>query len=218
MQFSDGTKIRAQIDTDSMKAMLAVAGGGSVALLAFLPYLLGKPDMQQFARAVVWGLISFQVSLLLCLLHNVLRRRCSAVYERAWSEDKQPKPGNILGWQLETHPGVCFWSWTFLWLAVVAFAVGSITICVGGLSTLHGEGAITAVNAITGNAMAWNLTATGLIFDIIGFVLIFALGGFQFGTSGLLLENDKSHITKWPRIGGAILVVAGFALQLAGAI
>ena len=32
MQFSEGVKIRAQIDSDSVKAMLAVSGGASVAL------------------------------------------------------------------------------------------------------------------------------------------------------------------------------------------
>ena len=137
MQFSDGVKIRAEIDTQSMRAVLTVAAGGSVALLAFLPYLLGNPDMHSFARFVVAAFILYQLSLVLCLVHNVLRRHCSSTYEDAWREEKQPDPGQFLGIKLKKHPTVCFYGWLSLWLAIGAFIFGSILLCSGTFAILR---------------------------------------------------------------------------------
>ena len=66
--------------------------------------------------------------------------------------------------------------------------------------------------------MSWNLTMLGLALDVLGFSLIFLFGGFTFGQSGLLLENDQSGKTRPLRILGAILVIIGFVLQFFGAI
>ena len=66
--------------------------------------------------------------------------------------------------------------------------------------------------------MFWNPTVIGLALDILGFGLVFSFGGFTFGQSGLLLENDQSGKTKPLRILGAILVITGFAFQIGGAI
>lgn len=46
---SEGVKIRAQIDTESVHNVMLVNGGGSVALLALLPAILGTP--------IVFGLL-----------------------------------------------------------------------------------------------------------------------------------------------------------------
>jgi len=40
---SEGVKIRAQIDTESVRNVMLINGGGSVALLALLPAILGTP-------------------------------------------------------------------------------------------------------------------------------------------------------------------------------
>lgn len=138
VKLSEGVHIRAQIDADSMKAMLAVAGGGAVGLLTFLPYVLGKPCMQGITAGVIWGLMSLVTSVVLCIVHNVLRRLCSSVYERAWKDGGQPAPGKILWfYQLKKHPRVCLWSWAFLWLAVVAFAAGAAFVGAGAYETLQ---------------------------------------------------------------------------------
>lgn len=65
--------------------------------------------------------------------------------------------------------------------------------------------------------MSWNPTVVGLALDILGFGLVFLFGGFTFGQSGLLLENDQSEKTKPLRILGAILVITGFVFQIFGA-
>ena len=40
---SEGVKIRAQIDNESVRNAMLINGGGSVALLALLPAVLGTP-------------------------------------------------------------------------------------------------------------------------------------------------------------------------------
>lgn len=64
----------------------------------------------------------------------------------------------------------------------------------------------------------WNLTAIVLAMDAVGFVLVFVFGGFSIGSARFLLESDRSHETKPFKILGAIMVIAGFGLQLLGAL
>lgn len=44
----------------------------------------------------------------------------------------------------------------------------------------------------------------GLIFDVIGFLLVFLFGGFDLGRSTLLLQGDHSKEVKPLKIMGAI--------------
>lgn len=39
-----GLEIRAQIDSENVKGLLLINGGGAVALIAFLPAVIGKPE------------------------------------------------------------------------------------------------------------------------------------------------------------------------------
>ena len=57
--------------------------------------------------------------------------------------------------------------------------------------------------------MTFNPTVVGLGLDIVGFILVFAFGGFELGRATILMESSKSY----PRLKwlGAIMVVAGFA-------
>ncbi len=66
--------------------------------------------------------------------------------------------------------------------------------------------------------MSWNPTAIGLALDIVGFVLVFAFGGFEFGRAAILQESDKSKKMKPFKIIGAIMVIGGFGFQLYGAL
>ncbi len=56
----------------------------------------------------------------------------------------------------------------------------------------------------------------GLLLDAVGFVLVFAFGGFSIGRAVILAEHDQSdQMAKWKMIG-AIMVVSGFLLQFVG--
>ena len=74
---SEGVKIRAQIDTESVRNVMLVNGGGSVALLALLPAVLGTP----LVSAVLATLAIWLIGLTLAVTHSVLRRKCMHVHE-----------------------------------------------------------------------------------------------------------------------------------------
>lgn len=52
---SDGVSRRSQIDTELGKGLLLMHGGGSIALLAFLPTILQNPDYLPLSKAILWG-------------------------------------------------------------------------------------------------------------------------------------------------------------------
>lgn len=128
-----GLEIRAQIDTENVKGLLLINGGGAVALLAFLPSVLGKPGYEPLARAILWGLLIFQVGLVAAVIHNRLRRICSLAYER---HQYQPPPCKFLGLKLR-EPCICCMSTLFMWLSLVAFFAAGIFVFKGGLETLE---------------------------------------------------------------------------------
>ena len=66
---TEGLKIRAQIDADTVKGLLLVNGGAAVALLAFLPFVLSMPKFKALAYAILIGLLLFQASLVFAVLH-----------------------------------------------------------------------------------------------------------------------------------------------------
>ncbi len=98
-----GLEIRAQIDTENVKGLLLINGGGAIALLAFLPSVLGKAEYESLARAILWGLLIFQVGLVAAVIHNRLRRICSLTYER---RQYRPPPCKFLGMKLR-EPCIC---------------------------------------------------------------------------------------------------------------
>ena len=127
-----GLEIRAQIDTENVKGLLIVNGGAAIALLAFLPGVLDKPAYESLARAILWGLLIFQVGLLFAIVHNRLRRICSLRYEQ---HNYQPPPCEVFGIKL-AEPCVCRGSIICMWLSVVAFAAGGFAVLQGGLESL----------------------------------------------------------------------------------
>lgn len=88
---SEGVKIRAQIDTESVRNVMLVNGGGSVALLALLPAILGTP----LVFGVLATLAIWLLGLTLAVCHSVLRRKCSLVYEQ---HGMKPPPGKPRLW------------------------------------------------------------------------------------------------------------------------
>ena len=75
-------EIRAQIDTEVVKGLLLINGGGVVALLAFLPSILDKGGYEILVKSVLAGLLFFQVGLLFAVIHNRFRRECSLTYDQ----------------------------------------------------------------------------------------------------------------------------------------
>ena len=127
----NGKEIRAQIDTENVKGLLLINGGGAVALLAFLSSILGKPDYEPLARAILWGLLLFAGGLITALIHNHLRRRCSLAY-------CNPNIGKHKFFSLGlSEPWVCHFSHLFMYASYGLFVFAVILIFCGGSKTFN---------------------------------------------------------------------------------
>lgn len=134
---TSGLEIRAQIDTENVKGLLLINGGGAVALLAFFPAILGKPQFEPLLRAVVWALLTFHVGIVGAVIHNRLRRVCSLHYER--HRYSPPPCKSIPSWlKIERlkQPCVCLRSLLFMWLSVICFVSGGAMAGYGALQVV----------------------------------------------------------------------------------
>lgn len=116
---SEGVKIRAQIDTESVRNVMLVNGGGSVALLALLPTILGT----QLVFAVLLTLAIWLFGLTLAVTHSVLRRKCSLVHEKYGMNPPSGMPRLRIN---PKQPWVCWWAWQCLYASIVTFLIGGI--------------------------------------------------------------------------------------------
>ncbi len=129
-----GVEIRAQIDTENVKGLLLINGGGAVALLVFLPTILGKPNFQPLTTSVLWALFAFQLGLVAAVIHTRLRRICSLVYESYWRRNSHPPRCKFIpAWFKRNDPCVCSVSILFMWFSLAAFVAGGILVFCGGL-------------------------------------------------------------------------------------
>ena len=112
-----GVERRAVMDNTTVRALLLMHGGGAVSLLAFLGTIVTEPGLEALVRSILWALLLFHGGLLMTVLHNHLRRRCSLAYDTG---------------QVTSDRGVCFWSWTCLFLSIALFAVAGLVVVVGG--------------------------------------------------------------------------------------
>lgn len=120
-----GIEIRAQIDTESTRNVMLVNGGGSVALLALLPEVLGTP----LVFGVLLTLAVWLFGLVLAVSHSVLRRKCSLVYDQ---HNMRPPSGRPVLLIEPCQPWVCWWGSLFLYLSIFAFLLGGVVmVCVG---------------------------------------------------------------------------------------
>lgn len=117
MELSDGVKIRAEIDNQSVRFVMLVNGGGSVALIALLPNILYTP----LVFAVLLTLTVWLTGLTLAVVHSVLRRKCSHIYEI----NKMSPPSDKKKFCINPkQPWVCWLSWRTLYASIFAFLLG----------------------------------------------------------------------------------------------
>ena len=125
----NGVDRRSQIDTETLKALLVINGGGAIALLTLLPSMIGKTEYHEMTRAILFGLLSFMSGLFFAVVYNILRRKCSLLYEQ---QKMRAIPGHIFGIELPS-PTVCFISSCSMWLSVAAFFFAGSYVAVRGL-------------------------------------------------------------------------------------
>lgn len=118
--FSEGVKLRAEMDNQTAKAMLLLNGGGAVALLSFLSGVLnGK--VPQLALPIVIAAFLMCLGLLATVAHNINRRKCSLEYENYWSIGQQPP----------TKPKACARSERLLILSMAMFLAAVTVLAIG---------------------------------------------------------------------------------------
>ncbi len=130
---ADGIDRRAQIDQETVKALLLINGGGAIALLTLLPNILDKEGYRPLAFAILIGISILIAGLVLAIAHNRLRRKCSLIYEQ---HDMRPPRGKLLGILLP-EPCVCFASTACMWLSMAAFIGAGIFVTINGIRTLN---------------------------------------------------------------------------------
>ena len=132
---TSGLEIRAQIDTESLRGLLVANGGGAVALLTFLPFILARPCYAPLAKGILWALLSCQLGLVFALVHNRLRRICSLTYER---HNYRPPPCHKVPfrWLRSQEPCVCHASILFMWLSLCAFVLAGVLVLIRGLEAV----------------------------------------------------------------------------------
>ena len=136
--------IRADIDTETVKSLLLINGGGAVALMALLSALLGKPGFEPLAYAVMAGILIFMVGLAMAVAHNRFRRICSLTYEQ---HGMSPPKGTFLGRQLN-EPTVCYISIKLMWASLVMFIVAGAVVAGVGIYTLDRVESIKATSPL----------------------------------------------------------------------
>jgi hypothetical protein len=125
-------QIRSQIDTENVKGLLYMNGGGAAALLAFLSYLLNNSTYKALAIFITVGLFLCSTGLITALIHNHLRRRCSFAYESSKPRKK------FLGIGMP-EPLVCHFSHLFMWSSYIFFGVAAIIVFFGCLIQFNSD-------------------------------------------------------------------------------
>lgn len=129
---ADGLEIRAGIDSETVRGLLLINGGGAVALLAFLAGIIEKPHLEFLARSIIWGVFTFQLGLAAAVIHNRFRRLCSLEYAK---KPENRKKCTLFGHELR-QPCICHWSIGFMWASIGAFIAGGLLVLVAGLCVL----------------------------------------------------------------------------------
>lgn len=147
---TNGRETRAGIDSETVRGLLLINGGGAVALLAFLPGVLQKPEYESLARAIIWSVFTFQVGLVLAVVHNRMRRICSLEYAK-----KERKRCSIFGYELD-EPCICHWSTGFMWGSIISFLIAGVIVLKAGLG-------IVGITPTQDNTSAQNFTHIELV-------------------------------------------------------
>jgi hypothetical protein len=129
---SNGQQQRAQIDRETVRALLLANGGGAVAMLAVLPLVLDRPSFDPLAYAMFLGVFVLTLGVALAIAHGYLGRRCALVHD---PRDLSPPKGKLFGLSLPA-PAVCIASALCMWLSLLAFVGTGGYVAWTGVATL----------------------------------------------------------------------------------
>lgn len=122
---NDGKARRAEIDAQTVKALMLMRGGAGVTLVSFLAAVLGKAEFRPlWTVAAIGGSLA---GLLLAVSHNLLRRYCSMGYAEATAK----------GWEATDDAiAPCRWSVRCRRWSILMFGLASTAMVVGAFLTI----------------------------------------------------------------------------------
>jgi hypothetical protein len=128
---SKGVEQRAQMDTETVRALLLINGGGIATLLGVFSQVIGKgAGYGGLGPAILEGVVILMLGLASAVIHNQLRRKCSLHYER---HEMHPPKGRLFGVTL-WEPTVCCWSSVFMWLSIASFIAAGTYVAFRGIA------------------------------------------------------------------------------------
>ena len=89
---------RAVIDSETVKGLFLVNGGGAIAILALLQAMWGSPEAPRLIPWILAGLALLMIGLLLALAVNPIRHTCALKWEGwfTYGDKNQMKEGDSL--------------------------------------------------------------------------------------------------------------------------
>jgi hypothetical protein len=129
---SNGLDHRAAIDTETVKGLQFINGGAAAGLMTLLPLVIAKPGLRQFLMGTLGGIICAALGLMLAVIHNHLRRKCSLEYAIDPSR-RQRSCRWMPNWvqSVPNEPCICTVSVTTMWLSLIAFGTAVIAVTTG---------------------------------------------------------------------------------------
>ena len=119
-EYTDGVKIRAQIDNEQIWALLLINGGGAVALISILPKVL---DGKELVPPIIIGLLFLVAGLMFAVISNQFRRKCSLAHEN------NTPHGKFLRWSL-VEPFSCWLGRKLMWASVACFGLAGLFVAI----------------------------------------------------------------------------------------
>lgn len=150
-----GVERRAQVDAETVKALLLVHGGSAAALTAMLPNTLQTADFRVLAIAMVAAIACNLIGLTAAVIHNRLRRKCSLEYAKAVARRDAPYKNKWLKkcWSVPNEPALCTRSVIWMWVSILFFVFTSTSVIVGGFRIIGVE--------LRSPAECWEVRETG---------------------------------------------------------
>ena len=121
---------RAVIDSEAVKGLFLVNGGGAIAILAFLQAMWGRPDAPGLIPWILAGLALLMIGLLLALVVNPIRHTCALKWEGwfTYRDKNQMKEGESLSKKFRR----------LSYASIACFGLAIATVIVGSLKHLPG--------------------------------------------------------------------------------
>lgn len=130
---ADGVERRAQVDTETVRGLQLMNGGMSAGLVTMLPSIMRDSSTAGLSLYMVAAIACGALGLVLAVIHNRLRRKCSLEYSRALGDRQRPFTNRLLRrcQSVPGEPAICTKSVMYMWASLICFVLGATVIGVG---------------------------------------------------------------------------------------